>query len=152
MPGSGGDIVECIFEPAESYSHLVNKVLVIHVGLIRHAPSSVDEMQLSSSNNVPHLLALLISGLIPPPVKEGNLHNRELVLRMFVKLTDDSVNGVLHSCKLGAHVASVVIVINRLEPSNIIMRMRDDMDSDFRPIWIRNLLMVFTHHVFVVET
>jgi hypothetical protein len=152
VPGSGWNIVECILKPAKSNSHLIDEVLVIHVGLIGHAPSSINEMKLSPSNDVPHLLPLLICGLVPPSIEEGHFHNREFILRVFVEFAHDSVDGVLHACELGAHVAAVEIIIDCLEPPDIIMGMGYDVDCHIRGIRIRGLLMVLLHHLLVLET
>ena len=38
------NIIECFFEPPETHSHLINEILVVHVGLVRHTPASVDKL------------------------------------------------------------------------------------------------------------
>lgn len=97
------------------------------------------------------MIALLISGLIPPAVKKGHFHYREFIFGVLKQLADHSINCVLYSCKLGTHVSSIEIVIYGFEPAHIIMGMRDKMDCDSWGIRIRGLLVMLPHHIFIVK-
>lgn len=152
MPCNTGHVIESFLEPSKSHSHLIDEVLVVHISLIGHAPSSVDEMQLPSADDCPHLISLLVSCLIPPSIKECCLHNGKFVFSMFVKLAHHSVNSVLYSCELSPHVSAVIVVVYCFEPSYIIVRVRNQMNCDTRSIRVKWLFMMFFHHFFIVES
>ena len=151
MPGHTRHIVERFLEPSQAHSHLIDKVLIVHIRLVRHAPASIDELQLSISHNSLHLLLLLVSCRVPPPIKKGNLHNRKLVLRMFVQLTHYRIDSILHACKLSAHISSIEVVVDSLEPANIIMRVRNQMHGQIRSTGQVGFFVVLFHHLLVVE-
>jgi hypothetical protein len=73
--------------------------------------------------------------LIPPTIEEGHLHNGKFIFGMVDQLAYHSINSILDSCELSAHIASVKIIIDGLEPSYIIMGMGDKVDGEFRSIF-----------------
>lgn len=44
MPSSSGNIVKSIFEPSETYRHLIDKIFIIHTSLVRHTPACIDKL------------------------------------------------------------------------------------------------------------
>ncbi len=127
VPSHIRDVVEGVLEPPQSHRHLIDEVLIVHVGLIRHAPTAVDELQLFVSYKCLHPALLLVGGLVPPPVEEGHFDNDELVLGVLCEFSDHRVDDILHSCELNVVFGSVVILIDCFEPSDVIMGVWDQM-------------------------
>lgn len=74
-------------------------------------------------------------GIVPPSVEEGSLNDCELVLGVGRKLGDNSVDGVLDSGPLDVLPAAVVVFVDGFEPSDIVMRVGDEMDGDVGVGW-----------------
>ena len=151
MPGNFRHVVESVLQPAKTDSHLIHKILVVHVCLIGHTPSCVDELDLSVGDQIFHLLFLSIGGLVPPPVEEGHFNDGELVFRVFGEFADDGVDGVLHSCELCPHVSAVEVVVDCLEPSDVVVGVGDEVDGE-GSIGGAGFMVVLFEHVLVVET
>jgi hypothetical protein len=130
VPGGGGDCAECLLEPSVADGHLIDHVFVVRCGLVTHAPAAIQELNLSIIVQRFHSLPLSLIGLIPPPVQKGNLNNGELVSGVFGQLLNNSINGILHTGQLRRHVTTIIVVIDSLEPSNIIMGVWDEVDGD----------------------
>jgi hypothetical protein len=152
VPGDIGNVVEGGLEPSESDSHLVDEVLIVHVSLIGHAPATVDEGELLVGYEFLHFGSFVVRGLVPPPVEEGHFDDRELVFGMLGEFGDHGVDGVLHPGELGAHVGSVVIVVDCFEPSYIIMRMGDEVDGQVGAILGVCLVVMLLHHLLVSKS
>lgn len=151
VPGNFGHVVESVLQPAQTHSHLVDEILVVHVGFVRHAPPRVDELDLSVGHQRLHLLLLAVSGLVPPSVEEGHFDDGELVLGVFGQFADNRVDGVLHSCELGPHVPAVEIVVDSLEPSDVVVGVGNEVHGE-RGIGGIGFMVVLLEHFFVVET
>ena len=130
VPGHLRHVVEGLLQPPQSHSHLVNEVLIVHVCLIRHAPSSINELDLPIGYNGFHLLFLPIGGLVPPTVEKSHLDDGKLVLGVFREFADNGVNSVLDSCELGAHVSTIKVVVNCLEPPDIVVGVGNEVDGE----------------------
>ena len=150
VPGHAGDVVEGLLQPAQPHRHLVHEVLVVHARLVRHAPARVHELQLSLLHQGPHPLPLTLGGLVPPAVEEGHLDDRELVVRVIGELLHDSVDRVLHPRELGAHVGPVEVVVDRLEPAHVVVRVGDQVHGQVLPLPVL-LAVVLSHHLLIVE-
>ena len=68
------------------------------------------------------------------------------------QLGNNSINGVLNSSPLDVLLTAIVVLVDGFEPSNIIMRMGDEMNGDVGCIGRGWMMMVFLHHVFVGES
>ncbi len=79
MPCDGGDSPERLFKPSVTNGHLINHILIVRSGLIRHAPSTVDELNLFICNQLFHLGLLIISSLVPPSIQEGDFDDRKFI-------------------------------------------------------------------------
>ena len=142
-------VVEGIFEPSETNSHLINKIFVVHVGFIWHAPSCIHEMKLLIGNDPSHGFSLFFWGLIPPSVEESHFDDSKFVWRVIGKLGDDGIDGILDSCELCPHVSTVVVVVDSFEPSYIIVWVWDEVDCETGPVFGIFFVVMFLHHVLV---
>jgi hypothetical protein len=106
-------------------------------------------MQLFVGNKPFHGISFLCSGLVPPSVQKGHLNDSELIFWMFSEFLDDGVDGVLDSSELGSHVSSVEVVVDCLEPSDIIMGVGDEMNGKGRSVFGVFLVVMFLHHFLV---
>lgn len=151
VPGDLGHVVESVLQPAQTDSHLVDEVLVVHVGLVRHAPPRIDKLYLSIGHQSLHLLLLPVGGLVPPSVEEGHFDDGELVFGVLRQFADNCVDGVLHSCELRPHVAAVEIVVDSFEPSDIVVGVGNEVNGE-GGIGRVDFVVVLFQHLFVVET
>jgi hypothetical protein len=86
-----------------------------------------------------------VVGVVPPSVQKSDLNDAEFVGGVGCEFGDDCVDGVLYRGKLDGLIGSVVVIINSLKPSDIIMRVCDDMHGEV--VSIGTLLgVVFPHH------
>ena len=67
------------------------------------------------------------------------------------KLGNNSINGVLDAGPLNICFAAIVVLINCFQPSNIIMRMWNEMNSDIGIVGRGGMMVVFLHHFLVSE-
>lgn len=79
MPGNSGYVIEGFLEPAQTNRHIVDEILIVHVGFVGHAPSCIDELDLPIGYQILHLLLLLVCSLIPPTVEESHLNDGEFI-------------------------------------------------------------------------
>lgn len=112
MPSCSWDGSKSLFQPPVPDGHLINKVLIIWGCFVRHAPSSIKELDLPVCVQSSHSVSLGLVGLVPPSVKEGNFDYRELVGTVFAQLLNNRVNSVLNACELSWHVSTIIIVIH----------------------------------------
>ena len=47
MPSDSRHVVESVLKPSQPNSHLIDKILVVNGCLVGHAPSRVDEVELT---------------------------------------------------------------------------------------------------------
>lgn len=87
--------------------------------------------------------------MVPPSVEEGHLDDCELVFGIVGKLGHHGVDGVLDSCELGSHVSPVEVVVDCFEPSDVVVGMGDEMDSNTWPVFGVLLIVVLLHHVLI---
>lgn len=149
VPGYLRHHVEGILDPSQTNSHLVHKVLVVHIGLVRHAPARIDELDLLVGHQRLHLFALFGGRVVPPTVEEGDLNDGKLVFWMFGQLSDNCVDGIGDPSKLSPHISSVEVVINGLEPPHVIVRVGNQVDGQRRTGI--GLVVMFFEHLLVVE-
>lgn len=136
VPGSLWDVPESLLQPPQPYNHVLDEILVVNGGFVRGAPPCVDELQLAVGDQGFHAPFLHFWGLAPPSVKEGHLYDDELVVGMFGEFGDDCIDGVLDPSQLHLVIASVEILVDSFKPANIIVRMCNQMYSEyFRDNW-----------------
>ena len=152
MPGYVWSVAESVLEPSESNCDLINEVLIIHAGFIGHAPTCVEELKLSVGDKSLHLLFLSICSLVPPSVEKGHFNDRKCIFSILAEFAHNSVNSVLHSCELSLHVSSVEVVIDCLEPSHIIVRVRNEMDGQQLSITLIRFIVMSLKHFLVMPS
>ena len=100
MPANGRNYSERVLNPSEANRHLVDDVFVVGIGFIRHAPSGIDELNLTIFNMALDKVSLGLVSIIPPSVQEGNFNDGELVGWIVGELAHHRVDGILHTCPL----------------------------------------------------
>ncbi len=83
VPGCSWDCSEGLLKPSVADGHLVDDIFVVRSSLIRHAPASIQKLNLTICIKCFHFVSLGFVGLVPPSVQKGNLYNRELVSGIF---------------------------------------------------------------------
>lgn len=129
MPTNGWDDSKGILRPSETSGHLIDDIFIIRSGFIMHAPPSIDNFQLSILNMLLNEIPLCGVGIIPPPVKESHLNNREFVCGIERQFSHNRVDNVLNPCFLGDLIPSIEVVVDCFQPSNIIVGVWNQIDS-----------------------
>jgi hypothetical protein len=126
MPTDLGNHAKGILNPPQPDSHLIDDIFVVGTRLIRHTPTRIDDLQLFvvyvGGEEITHGLV----GVVPPAVQEGDLDNREFVGGVKSQLGHDGIDSVLDASPLSAHVATIVVVVDRLEPANVVVAVGHD--------------------------
>ena len=95
-------------------------------------------------------MSFFVGGLVPPAVQEGHFDDGEFVFGVVGEFGDDCVDGVDHSCELGAHVGSVEVVVDCFQPSDVVVGVRDEVDRQIGSSCVF-LGVVGFHHLVVGE-
>ena len=108
-------------ELPDTKSHVVYNRRVMSSSFIIHAPASSYELQSSLINKILDNILHRLTLFTPPPPEEGRFNVDEPALLILQQGMDDTVQDVLDSSSLNIISAAVVILINSLQPSNIIV-------------------------------
>ena len=108
---------------------VVDHVLVSGTGLIMHGPPSIDNLKLAICDEPFYLILSLVILVIPPHLEELHFNLREFTLRVIEKGIDDSSKFHSYISPLGVLLGSVEVLVDGLEPTDIIMGVRHDMHS-----------------------
>ena len=130
MPGYPRHVVKGLLQPPQTHSHLINEVLVIDSGFLGSTPASISKLYLTILYQLLHPFFLFLRCLVPPPVQKGHLHNCELVFRMLCQFCSHSVQHILNSSRIYGSVGPVKVLIYCLQPSDVIVRVRNEMDHN----------------------
>eukprot|EP00964_Phaeocystis_antarctica_P118442 scaffold82230_cov73-Phaeocystis_antarctica.AAC.2 len=106
---------------------LVDHVDVVRRRLIVHAPAAVDKLQLPRPHEPPRERLDLRCLLRPPTLEEGLFRVDELALGVLGQRADHRVEDVPNARVLDAVVLPSVVLIDRLQPADVVMCVRDDV-------------------------
>ena len=114
---------ELIEDPLMSDDVIVDHVLVSWASLIVHGPSSVDKLELTVGNELLDESLHVIILVFPPHLEEFHLNFGELSFGVVPEAVHNGCEFDTYVGILSLLFAAIVVLINGLEPSNVIMRM-----------------------------
>lgn len=121
LPACGGSYIKVIKNELMAQRHLVDDVLVIGCGFIIHAPSTANEFELAIFDECFGYLLGVIILEVPPHFEKGGLDLNESARGILLQFLNISVDGVLNGGKLNRLLESVKVLIDSLEPTNVIV-------------------------------
>ena len=112
------------------FHHVGEHVSVSRASLVVHRPAGVDHLQLpvrdEGANTVLHRFGLQI----PPHLEELDLDLHEATLRVREKRGHDRAEFDLNICALDIVSSSIEVLVDRLQPADIVVRVRADVHRD----------------------
>jgi hypothetical protein len=127
VPGYSWADSEFLHQEVVTLLHVVNKVIERGASLIRHAPSSIEELQTALLDNLAHLSLHCFTLLVPPHGEELHLYLGEVLGLVLDKFSHYIVNDKFHISSLYIVFGSREVLIHGFKPTNVIMRVWDDM-------------------------
>lgn len=112
-----------------AHHHVIDYVIEVWTRLIIVYPTSVYEFDLTIFDKSLHDLLGLIILPSPPHLKVARRGLREFSFGILLELLDDSIKCKLYTCHLLPFVGTRVILINRLVPSHVVVRVWDTMND-----------------------
>lgn len=128
MPGNAGSHSEFLHQKVMASLHVVDEIVKVRAGLITHAPASIQELQTSIFHKLAHLSFESLWLFIPPQREELHLYITEPFLGILEQLMNDILQDQFDVSPLDNIARSREVLVRGLQPSNIIMSMRHDMD------------------------
>ena len=130
MPADARADPEFLLKELMSKHHVVNHVLVVSARLIMHAPPAIHYLKTSLLYQLLYLVLHLV-GLLPPPhAEELHLDVCELLLGVHQQLVDYRVDNQLDAGLCHVLVRPREVLVDGLEPADIIVRVGDQMHGD----------------------
>jgi len=114
----------------QSQGELIDDTLVVYSGLIVHAPCSTGEFQTTLVDQFPHDLLRSLRLLRPPFCEEGGLHLNEATGGILDQLSDYGIDDVLDTSVLNVAPVTIEVLIDGLQPSDIVVRMGHHVNVD----------------------
>lgn len=131
LPTRLGSHAELVHEELVAEGRLVDHVQVVRGSLVMHAPASIGELKLPARDQLFGQRAGLLVLLPPPTLEEGLLDVRERAIRVLRQPLHDGVQDHVHICALNGFVLAGVILIDGLQPTDIIVGVRDNVHGHF---------------------
>ncbi len=66
VPANSGSVAKLLHQEFMALHHIINHIIIMRVGLVMHAPASIDEIQAALLHQKTHLLLHLLSLHLPP--------------------------------------------------------------------------------------
>ena len=125
-----GVVSKLLLEPLVTDKHIVHHVVVVSAGFVMHRPASVHEFETALFDKVTHLIFELLILMTPPEGEEFHFDLGETFVFVGKKLDDIGVNNVLYICGLDVLFRASEVLIWRLEPADVVVTVRDQMDVE----------------------
>ena len=109
--------------------HIVNYVVKVGAAFVVVDPAAVDELELLILYQFLYLLLCLVGLFLPPGLQITRSCLRVLSGRILCKLLNDRVEREFDASHLLALVRPCIVLVNCLDPSDILVRVRYDMHN-----------------------
>ena len=116
--------------------HVVDHIFIDWASFIMHRPPGIDQLKLTILHKASNFLSHLVSLLVPPHLEELHLNLHELSSRVSKQGIDDGGELYANHGSLEILRVAIEVLIDRLEPSDIVVRVRHDVDS----LWLARRL------------
>ena len=137
---------EFLEDPLMTDNVVIDHILISGASFIVHGPSSIDKLKLTIGNQFLNLRFLLITLVIPPHFEKLHLYLREFSGRVILESIHYGGKFKTNTRELDVFSSTVEILIESLEPSNVIMRVRDNMNR----LWSTTLVFIVSYFKVVV--
>ena len=141
-PGIGVRVTKWINLPADSWldakgvsyplvtnHHVLDHILVDWASLIMHRPAGIDNLKLPILDEFVNISPSLLTLLIPPHFEELHFNLRELSFWVILEGIHNGCDLNVDICQLDILASPFKILFECLEPSNIVVGMRHNMNS-----------------------
>ena len=110
--------------------HVVDHVLIMSARLIVHTPTRIHELESPLLYQLTYLVLECTSLVLPPHAEELHLDISESLVGISEQLIDHCVYDHVHVCLGYVLIRACVVLVYSLEPTHIIMSVRDKMHCD----------------------
>lgn len=128
MPSDSWLDAEFLLEELVADHHVVDHIFIVGSSFIVHAPAGVDKLKSSFGDQGPYITLDFLSLLVVPHGEELHLNISELSCGVGHQLLNNSRQDKVDLCMLLTLVSSNIILINSLEPPNVIMGVSNKVD------------------------
>ncbi len=125
-------VAKLLLQQAVAERRLVDHRDVVRRRLVVHAPAAVDKVELAARNERLRRRLARRRELAPPPLEEGLLDVRELARRVLRERRHHRVEDHPHVRVLDRVVRAAEVLVDRLEPPDVVVRVRHDVERDRR--------------------
>lgn len=129
-----------LYDPIVTNHHVVDHVVVCRTSLIMHGPTSVDQLKLTIFDECFDSVLHGVILIVPPHFEELHLDLREFSLWVVNERPHDIGELDLDVGPLSISIGSIEVLFDGLQPPNVIMGVRHNMDINFATIL---LIMLF---------
>jgi len=120
---------ELLVEETMTHVHVEDQVLIVWTCLIRGRPATLSYLELTFLNKVFNAHLIFLAQQLIPHVKILHFDVRERSLWISLELVNECIQDVLHSRPfIVDDIGPKEILFVRLSPSNIVVRVRYQMD------------------------
>ena len=128
MPTNSRSEAKLTLQELMADHHVVHHIVVMSAGFIMHRPPSVDEIKATLLDQVSDRVLHFLGLAIPPHGEELHLDLSESLVRILEKLIDSSGNDHVDLSSLDLLRRASEILVHRLQPAYIVVRVRAYMD------------------------
>lgn len=118
---------ECLLNELVTHHHVIDYVIEVWTRLVIVDPPSVYEFDLAVLDHLLHDLLRFVTLPIPPHLEVACRGLCEFPLGILLKLLNDSIKRKLHTRHLLPLVGPCIILIDRLIPAHVVVRVWDTM-------------------------
>jgi hypothetical protein len=104
--------------------------VVVSGGFVVHGPPPTYKLQLAAVDESFDLVLDEVLLVDPPLPEERRFHVDEPSVGVFLQFIHHRVENVLHPSVLDGVVGTVVVLVYRFQPTDVVMSVRDEVDVD----------------------
>ena len=130
VPPDAGLHSELLQQELVTDHHVVDNVLIMSARLIVHTPTRIHELESPLLHQLTYLVLKCTSLVLPPHAEELHLDISESLVGVSEQLIDHCVYDHVHVCLGYVLIRACVVLVYSLEPTHIIMSVRDKMHCD----------------------
>lgn len=108
---------------------IIDHVLILWAGLIMHGPACASHLKLPRTDKLSYFVFLRLTLLCPPHVEEFHLNLNEASLRVLQQGLYHRFDGLPNSCPLDVFGCPFKVLVHRLQPSDIIVRVGNNVNG-----------------------
>lgn len=119
---------ELINQELVAIHHIVDHVLEVWASLVVHAPTSIDELETTFLDKLFHISFSFVSLFVIPHGEEFHFNVSEFTMWVLNEFRNNGAQDHVDLSNLVTLICSCVILVNSFEPSDIIVRVSNQMN------------------------